>query len=73
MIQGRFAGGLFRGIIARYDGNVHDAPTAQGTQMGRLFYPVPDSSIMNRQIAGFDIETNLARIRSMVDELPFPE
>ncbi len=73
MVERRFAVLVFRHVFARYNRNVHYAPTAGFANKRRLLRPVPKPTIVNRQIARVYIEADFMFIGLVIHEILFAE
>ena len=69
MVKRRLAVFVLRHILARHHGNIHHPAAAFFTIIGRLLHAVPESSVMNREVTGIDVQSNFFRIGLMVDEV----
>ena len=53
------------------DRNIHDAPPASFTNVGRLCNAMPKPAIVDRQVARLDIQSNFILICLIADKVQF--
>jgi hypothetical protein len=73
VIERRFAILVLRHVFSRYDRYVHNPATACFAKVWGLLSPVPESTIMNAEVPGIDIESDFVFIGVVINKIPFPE